>query len=149
MPAKSVFIAHGLSSSSAHVRYNLKEVDVTVQRLKEQLRKMDMESEAQMTSRYQNASARRHTEFDPLELDRFSNMQQLSRALTESVSDLLNLHEMLDDSVPPGRKPAHSTVPRQLGNAGRPDADPHDAVWQCCTTSAPGSPARRPPKPGK
>jgi len=82
------------------VRFNLKDVDATVQRLKEQLRKMDIESEAQMMSRYQSASSSREsTEFDPLELDRFSNMQQLSRALSESVSDLLNLHEMLDDSV--------------------------------------------------
>ncbi|MBT8048041.1 MAG: response regulator [Xanthomonadales bacterium] len=88
-----------LEQQLGHVRYNLKEVDVTVQRLKEQLRKMDMESEAQMMSRYQKASTKNTTEFDPLELDRFSNMQQLSRALAESVSDLLNLHEMLDDSV--------------------------------------------------
>ena len=88
-----------LEQQLGHVRYNLKEVDVTVQRLKEQLRKMDMESEAQMMSRYQKASSKNTTEFDPLELDRFSNMQQLSRALAESASDLLNLHEMLDDSV--------------------------------------------------
>ncbi len=81
------------------VRFNLKEVRQTVSRLKEQLRKMDMETEAQMLSRYQNASSQGKTEFDPLELDRFSNMQQLSRAITESVSDLLNLQDMLEDSV--------------------------------------------------
>ncbi|MGD8578132.1 MAG: Hpt domain-containing protein, partial [Lysobacterales bacterium] len=81
------------------VRFNLKEVDATVQRLRDQLRKMDMESEAQMMSRYQSASTQGTSEFDPLELDRFSNMQQLSRALSETVSDLVNLHDMLDDSV--------------------------------------------------
>jgi chemosensory pili system protein ChpA (sensor histidine kinase/response regulator) len=81
------------------VRLNLKDVDATIHRLKEQLRKMDMESEAQMMSRYQSASGKGASEFDPLELDRFSNMQQLSRALSESVSDLLNLHEMLEESV--------------------------------------------------
>ncbi len=81
------------------VRFNLKEVGQTVGRLKEQLRKMDMETEAQMLSRYQHASSHGKTEFDPLELDRFSNMQQLSRAITESVSDLLNLQDMLDESV--------------------------------------------------
>jgi len=82
-----------------NVRFNLKEVGQTVTRLKEQLRKMDMETEAQMLSRYQNASSQGKTEFDPLELDRFSNIQQLSRAITESVSDLLNLQDMLDESV--------------------------------------------------
>jgi len=81
------------------VRFNLKEVEQTIGRLKEQLRKMDGESEAQMLSRYQNASAKGSTEFDPLELDRFSNMQQLSRAINESISDLLNLQEMLGESV--------------------------------------------------
>jgi chemosensory pili system protein ChpA (sensor histidine kinase/response regulator) len=88
-----------LEQQLGHVRHNLKDVDGTVQRLKEQLRKMDIESEAQMMSRYKKASGKEATDFDPLELDRFSNMQQLSRALAESVSDLLNLHEMLDDSV--------------------------------------------------
>lgn len=81
------------------VRFNLKEVEQTISRLKEQLRKMDGESEAQMLSRYQNASAKGTTDFDPLELDRFSNMQQLSRAINESISDLLNLQEMLGESV--------------------------------------------------
>jgi chemosensory pili system protein ChpA (sensor histidine kinase/response regulator) len=82
-------------------RYNLKEVGQTVARLKEQLRKMDMESEAQMASRYQRASkpGSGSSEFDPLELDRFSNMQQLSRSLTESVSDLVSLQEMIEESV--------------------------------------------------
>jgi len=88
-----------LEQQMGAVRFNLKDVDATVHRLKEQLRKMDMESEAQMMSRYQSASTKGSSEFDPLELDRFSNMQQLSRALTESVSDLLNLHEMLDESI--------------------------------------------------
>ena len=88
-----------LEQQLGSVRFNLKEVDVTVDRLKEQLRKMEMESEAQMMSRYQSASTQGSSEFDPLELDRFSNMQQLSRALSESVSDLLNLQEMMDDSV--------------------------------------------------
>jgi len=88
-----------LEQQMSTVRLSLKDVDATIHRLKEQLRKMDMESEAQMMSRYQSASAKGASEFDPLELDRFSNMQQLSRALSESVSDLLNLHEMLDESV--------------------------------------------------
>jgi len=81
------------------LRFNLKEGEQTIGRLKEQLRKMDGESEAQMLSRYQNAAAKGSTEFDPLELDRFSNMQQLSRAINESISDLLNLQEMISESV--------------------------------------------------
>ncbi|MFV2089595.1 MAG: Hpt domain-containing protein, partial [Pseudomonadales bacterium] len=81
------------------VRFNLKEVEATVSRLKKQLRKMEIETEAQMMSRYQSASVTDSSEFDPLELDRFSNMQQLSRSLNESINDLLSLQDMLDDSV--------------------------------------------------
>ena len=88
-----------LEEQLSTVRFNLKEVDQTVARLHDQLRKMEMETEAQMLSRYHHASGKSSSEFDPLELDRFSNIQQLSRALGETVSDLLSLHEMLDDSV--------------------------------------------------
>ncbi len=88
-----------LEQQLGSVRYNLKEVEQTLGRLKEQLRKMDGESEAQMLSRYQNASSKGASDFDPLELDRFSNMQQLSRAITESITDLSNLQEMLGESV--------------------------------------------------
>ena len=88
-----------LEQQLGSVRSNLKEVEATVARLKEQLRKLEIESEAQMMSRYEHASTKGSTEFDPLELDRFSNMQQLSRSLTESVSDLLSLQDMLGDSV--------------------------------------------------
>jgi chemosensory pili system protein ChpA (sensor histidine kinase/response regulator) len=88
-----------LEQQLGSVRFNLKEVESTVSRLKEQLRKMEIETEAQMMSRYQRASTKESTEFDPLELDRFSNMQQLSRSVTESVSDLLSLQSMMDESL--------------------------------------------------
>ena len=71
-------------------RFNLIEFEQTVAyALREQLRKMEIETETQIIARYQ----REHHEageqaFDPLELDRFSQqMQQLSRALAESASD--------------------------------------------------------------
>jgi chemosensory pili system protein ChpA (sensor histidine kinase/response regulator) len=88
-----------IEQQMSSVRFNLKEVEATVTRLREQLRNMDIETEAQMMSRYQHASTQGSSEFDPLELDRFSKIQQLSRSLTESVSDLTNLQGMLDDSV--------------------------------------------------
>jgi len=88
-----------LEQQLGSVRSNLKEVETTVSRLKEQLRKLEIETEAQMMSRYERASTKGSTEFDPLELDRFSNMQQLSRSLTESINDLISLQDMLSDSV--------------------------------------------------
>ena len=78
-------------------RTNLVELDSTVSRLREQLRKLEMETEAQILSRYQREMEDADKDFDPLELDRFSNLQQLSRALAESVSDLSSLQNLLDD----------------------------------------------------
>jgi len=79
-------------------RFNLVEFEQTVARLREQLRKLEIETEAQIIARYQ----REHHEgadvtFDPLELDRFSQLQQYSRALSESVSDLVSIQGLLDD----------------------------------------------------
>jgi chemosensory pili system protein ChpA (sensor histidine kinase/response regulator) len=78
-------------------RFNLQEFDQTVSRLREQLRKLEMETEAQILSRYQREDSKRDAGFDPLELDQFSNLQQLSRALAESVSDLVSLQGLMDD----------------------------------------------------
>ncbi|HRQ64685.1 MAG TPA: Hpt domain-containing protein [Xanthomonadaceae bacterium] len=79
-------------------RFNLVELEQTVDRLRDQLRKLEIETEAQILSRYQREAESEET-FDPLELDRFSNLQQLSRALAESVSDLMSLQNILDDNT--------------------------------------------------
>ena len=79
-------------------RANLVELDQTVTRLRGQLRQLEIETEAQILSRYQReAEAAGEVVFDPLELDRFSTLQQLSRALSESVNDLVALQTNLDD----------------------------------------------------
>ncbi len=80
-------------------RFNLVELEQTVSRLREQLRKLEIETEAQILSRFQREAqeAGGSAEFDPLELDRFSTLQQLSRALAESVSDLASLQNALED----------------------------------------------------
>jgi chemosensory pili system protein ChpA (sensor histidine kinase/response regulator) len=80
-------------------RFNLQEFEQTVTRLREQLRKLEIETEAQIIARYQREGekTRDGEQFDPLELDQFSTMQQLSRALAESVSDLVSLQSLMDD----------------------------------------------------
>ena len=66
-------------------------------RLRDQLRRLDIETEAQIIARYQREGETRDATFDPLELDRFSNLQQLSRALAETAADLGSLHSTLGD----------------------------------------------------
>jgi chemosensory pili system protein ChpA (sensor histidine kinase/response regulator) len=73
------------------------EFDRTNIRLHDQLRRLDLETEAQIVARYQREQDRGDPAFDPLELDRFSTLQQLSRALGESAADLSGLQGVLDD----------------------------------------------------
>ncbi len=87
-----------LEQQVAGYRFNLVELEQTVLRLRSQLRMLEIETEAQIIARFQ----REHREagmsvFDPLELDRYSQLQQYSRALAESVSDLVSIQSMLDD----------------------------------------------------
>ncbi|MBD8872424.1 Hpt domain-containing protein [Rhodanobacter sp. DHB23] len=80
-------------------RFNLVELDQTVQRLRSQLRMLEIETEAQIIARFQreHREAGSATTFDPLELDRFSQLQQYSRSLAESVSDLVSIQGVLDE----------------------------------------------------
>ena len=73
------------------------ELDRTNARLRDQLRRLDLETEAQIVARYQREQEQADHSFDPLELDRFSTLQQLSRALNESAADLGGLQGVLDD----------------------------------------------------
>ncbi|MGB1110006.1 MAG: hybrid sensor histidine kinase/response regulator, partial [Gammaproteobacteria bacterium] len=80
-------------------QFNLGELDQTVTRLKDQLRHLDIETEAQILSRFDRDKDDRADDFDPLEFDRFSQLQQLSRGLMESITDVLNLKHVLDEET--------------------------------------------------
>ena len=73
------------------------EMEQTNTRLRDQLRRLDSETEAQIIARYQREHENDDETFDPLELDRFSTLQQLSRALAESAADMSSLQGTLDD----------------------------------------------------
>ncbi|HMB42244.1 MAG TPA: chemotaxis protein CheA, partial [Luteimonas sp.] len=73
------------------------EMEQTNLRLRDQLRRLDSETEAQIIARYQRENENADETFDPLELDRFSTLQQLSRGLAESAADLTSLQGSMDD----------------------------------------------------
>lgn len=78
--------------------FNLVELGQTVTRLRDQLRKLEIETEAQILYRYE-VEGEDDPDFDPLEMDRYSHMQQLSRALMESVADISSIEGLLDGLV--------------------------------------------------
>ncbi|HYL03461.1 MAG TPA: Hpt domain-containing protein [Steroidobacteraceae bacterium] len=76
--------------------FNLGELSRTVTRLKEQLRSLEIETEAQILHKHEDESAHR-SEFDPLELDRYSAIQQYSRALAETANDVASIQQLLEN----------------------------------------------------
>ncbi len=82
----------------------LREVEQTIARIRDQLRSLEGETDAQIQARtagmqHGEDSDRYGEEFDPLEMDRYSRMQELTRALSESVTDLASLHTSMTDVV--------------------------------------------------
>jgi len=83
-----------LEQQVSSIDFNLAELGRVVQRLKDQLRKLEIETEAQILHRHVDSGARRD-DFDPLELDRYSSIQQYSRGLGETSSDVASLQGLL------------------------------------------------------
>lgn len=76
--------------------HTLHEMETTLDRIRDQLRRLDTETQTQILSRNQaSTDSEQDAEFDPLEMDRHSQLQQLSRSLFEAASDLLDLKETL------------------------------------------------------
>ena len=73
----------------------LEEMETTIERVREQLRRLEIETETRVSSRLERASGPAYEDFDPLEMDRYSQLQQLTRSLTESATDMMDLKETL------------------------------------------------------
>jgi chemosensory pili system protein ChpA (sensor histidine kinase/response regulator) len=83
-----------LAQQASYIDFNLGELDETVVRLREQLRQFEALTEAQILNRNVDDGAPRG-DFDPLELDRYSKIQQLSRALAETANDVASINDLL------------------------------------------------------
>jgi chemosensory pili system protein ChpA (sensor histidine kinase/response regulator) len=83
------------------VRDNLSELSRNITRFREQIRELEIQSESQILYRMEHEAVAegRAADFDPLEFDRFSRMQQLSRSLTESLHDLGTIQNSLGNFV--------------------------------------------------
>ncbi|HEY9030197.1 MAG TPA: Hpt domain-containing protein [Kangiella sp.] len=87
-----------LEQQVADLNFNLKEMSSTVDRLRDQLRNLEIETEAQVLYR-REISGVDFDEFDPLEMDRYTRQQELTRSLLEAASDLMSIQETLETKV--------------------------------------------------
>ena len=76
----------------------LGELGQTIGRLKNQLRSLEAETDAQIHFSHRVDSST-SGDFDPLEMDRYTLIQELSKSLSESVNDLSSLQGMLGEQV--------------------------------------------------
>jgi len=76
----------------------LGELGQTINRLKNQLRSLEAETDAQIHFSHR-VNTETPSDFDPLEMDRYTLIQELSKSLSESVNDLSSLQAVLGDQV--------------------------------------------------
>lgn len=78
------------------LKASLSELTENVSRLRDQLREVEIQAETQITSRMAFSGDR---EFDPLEFDRFTRLQELTRMMAESVSDVATVQTTLSRTI--------------------------------------------------
>jgi chemosensory pili system protein ChpA (sensor histidine kinase/response regulator) len=87
-----------IEAEMAAMRQSMQDLTESMQRLRNQLREVEIQAESQIVSREtQNLQNKR--EFDPLELDRYNRLQELTRFMAESVNDLGTLQQHVIGSI--------------------------------------------------
>ena len=87
-------IEMGVSS----LTHTIEEMGSTVQRLADQLRRMETELEVQILAQIADEHSD-DADFDPLEMDQYSALNQLSKSLSESASDLVDIKATMLDKT--------------------------------------------------
>jgi chemosensory pili system protein ChpA (sensor histidine kinase/response regulator) len=87
-----------LESRLSQLRGSLDELTGNLDRLRHQLRDLELQSESQMQSRLAQTKETAQG-FDPLEFDRFTRVQELTRMMAESVHDVATLQRSLQQTV--------------------------------------------------
>jgi chemosensory pili system protein ChpA (sensor histidine kinase/response regulator) len=87
-----------IESGVGQIRGSLSDLTDNLERLRGQLRDIELQGEVQMSSRLEAAKAASQA-FDPLEFDRFTRFQELTRMMAESVNDVATVQRTLQRSI--------------------------------------------------
>ena len=94
MTGETAIMRSRMENIISEADFNLNELTRVAARIAEQMRRLDGETEAQLLYRREQ-QGEDDTHFDPLEMDRFTEIQQLSRQISEAIDDLKNLQDTL------------------------------------------------------
>jgi chemosensory pili system protein ChpA (sensor histidine kinase/response regulator) len=81
-----------LDNELTGIRQSMGELAENVARLRMQLREIELAADSQIQARHARASES-EAQFDPLEFDRYTRFQELTRMLAESVNDVATVHQ--------------------------------------------------------
>jgi len=87
-----------LDANVAQTHNGLTDLGTTLKRMRQQLRELELQADLQMQTRQTQTQGSAQL-FDPLEFDRFTRVQELSRLLAESVEDVATVQRNLQTCV--------------------------------------------------
>jgi chemosensory pili system protein ChpA (sensor histidine kinase/response regulator) len=87
-----------LEAELGQLRGSLGDLTANLDKLRLQLRDIEVQSESQMQSRMALAKEN-NADFDPLEFDRFTRVQELTRMMAESVNDVATVQRSIQRTV--------------------------------------------------
>jgi chemosensory pili system protein ChpA (sensor histidine kinase/response regulator) len=87
-----------LQGQVGQIKGSLSDLTDNLDRLRQQLRDIELQAETQMSTRMEQARAASQ-EFDPLEFDRYTRFQELTRMMAESVNDVATVQRTLQRSM--------------------------------------------------
>ncbi len=87
-----------IESDVGQIKGSLGDLTENLERLRRQLRDLELQAESQIASRMEAAKAAAQS-FDPLEMDRFTRFQELTRMMAESVNDVATVQRGLQRSL--------------------------------------------------
>ncbi len=104
-----------LESELSQMKTALLDLDDNLDRLRNQLRELELQAEAQLGLQ-EEAAKQAGRDFDPLEFDRYTRFQELTRMLAESVGDVATVQRSLQRNVQLGEDElaAQSRLTREL-----------------------------------
>ena len=88
-----------LEAELKQLRSSLTDLSGNLDRLRSQLRDIELQAESQMQSRLAQSKDTAAAGFDPLEFDRFTRVQELTRMMAESVNDVATVQRNLQRTV--------------------------------------------------
>jgi len=87
-----------IDAEVGQLKGSLGDLTENLERLRSQLREIELQAETQIGSRMEAAKAVGET-FDPLEMDRFTRFQELTRMMAESVNDVATVQRSLQRAL--------------------------------------------------